>query len=958
MNKKLGRVAAIALSAAMITSAFAMSTATAFAADRPVQDVPATIEMHQSSKTIIKVNNSGIAFALPAPTDFDLADAKVDGTTKDLSGLTPEITSVSKSGNSVSYDSTNLTAPLKAVSTGDTTFTFTVKVPDAANNKAYVANVTSTIKVVPTNALVITPAATDTTAGQDLSGSFTVSTGDEQAAASGLKLVTLGGNTAKYGGNTAKYESVSNDAYAGNDSTPTYSWASSNAGVFAVAKDATNGYTAGYRANAAGTASVSATVTGDDNRQIVPLNVTVKDNTSIAATVATDVTIAADPYDTAKTYITGDADGTVTKTDVTGKDITLDAANMTGLTVADGAKVGNITITNAPAAFVSLKVNGTTGDIVFDKTTSAGALPATVIGTGAATGTIDLSNVSAPTSTDVTLVSADDKDITVGAINLPTASTLAVTNGASKDNKVSIGSVTADTVTVKGSAAKTDAAITAAANITAATHTDTDPDASKYSNVAINSLSATDDAATTGTALTVNDAALKVNTSNKLASIATTGETNASDVTIGNKSTITALTSVKPADTFNFVAGANIGTATTDATGTKATVVSAPANSLTIGSNSTGEIAVKLLGSYKAGDSWVVTDAKGNVDLSGSFVAGKITNSNFDSSDADSAKATSTGYQFFVAGKTVTGIAMDKSAVTLGLNDSTTLSVSDLPAGAADYAKYDVQWTTDNPDFVTVSGSGKSATIKAVKYADLKADDSDNSANVTANYLAYDNTGKSYPIGTATCKVAVVPEGAAVTTVVATLPDGSTKLLQTDGSTADTVINVPLSMDMHFAFSSNKENDNAIGFVVGNGNKFATGTVSAFDKTAGEYTVRPFGNMDDVKAGTGTGVYAFGKKICTVKTIDRPFTCDTTLDKGMKVGQNYSFRVTPNDKSATFTFMTANGSKLSTSYKKAYYPTANGDYICSISAKGAGSVGVYCQINGVTYKVFTANISK
>ena len=938
MNKKLGRVAAIALSAAMITSAFAMSTATAFAADRPVQDVPATIEMNQSSKTIIKVNNSGTAFALPASADFDLADAKVDGTTKDLSSLTPTITSVSKSGNSVSYDSTNLTAPLKAVSTGDTTFTFTVKVPDTANNKAYVANVTSTVKVVPTNALVITPAATTTAAGQDLSGSFTVSTGDEQAAATGLKLVTLGANT------TSKYESVPNTDYTA--TTPTYSWASSNVGAFAVAKgDATHAFTAGYRANAAGTANVSATVTGDDNRQIVPLNVTVADNTTIAATDTTGVTIAADPYDTTKTYITGDTAGTVTKTDVTGKNITLDAANMTGLTVADGAKVGNITITNAPADFVSLKVNGTTGDIVFDKTTSAGALLATVIGTGAATGTIDLSNVTDPASTSVTLTGEEDKDISVGAIVLPTAKTLAVKNDTTKDNKVSIGSVTADTVTVAGKVTKSAAAIA-------------DTDTSKYSNVAINSLSATDDAATTGTALTVNDAALKVNTSSKLASLDTTGETNASDVTIGNKSTITALTSVKDADTFNFTAGANIGTATTDATGTKATVVSAPANSLTIGSNGTGEIAVKLLGSYKAGDSWVVTDAKGNVDLSGSFAGGKITNSNFDSSDADSAKATSTGYQFFVAGKTVTGIAMDKSAVTLGLNDSTTLSVSDLPAGAADYAKYDVQWTTDNPDFVTVSGSGKSATIKAVKYADLKADDSDNSANVTANYLAYDNTGKSYSIGTATCKVAVVPEGAAVTTVVATLPDGSTKLLQTDGSTADTVINIPLSMDMHFAFSSNKENDNAIGFVVGNGNKFATGTVSAFDKTAGEYTVRPFGNMDDVKAGTGTGVYAFGKKICTVKTIDRPFTCDTTLDKGMKVGQNYSFRVTPNDKSATFTFMTANGSKLSTSYKKAYYPTANGDYICSISAKGAGSVGVYCQINGVTYKVFTANISK
>ena len=940
MNKKLGRVAAIALSAAMITSAFAMSTATAFAADRPVQDVPATIEMKQAEKTIIKVNNSRVAFAKPGATAFDLANAKVNGATKDLHTLTPEITSVTKSGSSVSYDSTNLTAPLKAVSTGDTTFTFTVKVPDTANNKAYVANVTSTVKVVPTNALVITPAATTADAGQDLSGSFTVGTGEQKDA--GLKLVTMGTNT-------NAYESAPNAAYVGAGATPTYTWASSNAGVFAVAKDATNGYTAGYRANAAGTASVSATVTGDDNRQIVPLNVTVKDNTSIAATVATDVKIAADPYDTAKTYITGvdhttgvtNAD--VTKTDVTGKDITLDAANMTGLTVADGAKVGKITIKNAPAAFVGLTVNGTTGDIVFDKDTSKLALPVTVIGTGAATGTIDLSNVTAPASTDVKLTGDEDKDISVGAIVLPKDKALTVTNDTTKDNKVSIGSVTADTVTVKGSAANSAAAVA---------------DTSKYSNVAINSLSATDDAATTGTALTVNDAALKVNTSNKLASIATTGETNASDVTIGNKSTITALTSVKDADTFNFTAGANISGATTDATNSKATVVSAPANSLTIGSNSAGEIAVKLLGSYKAGDSWVVTDAKGNVDLTDSFAAGKITNSNFDSSDADSAKATSTGYQFFVAGKTVTGIAMDKSAVTLGLNDSTTLSVSDLPAGAADYAKYDVQWTTDNPDFVTVSGSGKSATIKAVKYADLKADDSDNSANVTANYLAYDNTGKSYPIGTATCKVAVVPEGAAVTTVVATLPDGSTKLLQTDGSTADTVINIPLSMDMHFAFSSNKENDNAIGFVVGNGNKFATGTVSAFDKTAGEYTVRPFGNMDDVKAGTGTGVYAFGKKICTVKTIDRPFTCDTTLDKGMKVGQNYSFRVTPNDKSATFTFMTANGSKLSTSYKKAYYPTANGDYICSISAKGAGSVGVYCQINGVTYKVFTANISK
>lgn len=942
MNKKLSRIAAIALSAAMVTSAFAMSTSSAFASI--AEQVPATINMVQKYSTIVKVNDSGTAFALPVTGAFDLANAKVNGETKDLSGKVFKITGVAKSGNSVSYDSASFdTTPLKVTGLGDTTLTYTVKVTDAASNKEYNSTVASTVKVVPADALVV--AKKDTTGtGADLSGKLSVSTGE--TANDGLELVGLGANTDVYESNAKAYTFGANE---------TSKWTSSNTSVLALA-DGTAAKYQGYKASSAGTATVSASTPTGPNHTVVPLSVEVKDNTTITASDTTGVTIAADPYDASKTYITGDAASTVVKSDVTSKDITLDATNMTGLTVKSGAKVGKIVIKNAPAAFVVLSVNGTTGDITFDSSSNA-ALPATTIGKGAVTGTIDLSKVTAPAATAVKLTADEDKDVTVAGVKLPTGSTLAVLNDTTKANKVNLGTVVADTVTVKGlaeNAAK--GAVTT--DGTAVRDARTVRDASKYNQVAISALTATDTAIiTTGVALTANDVALNVASNGKIASVVTTGQTKSSSVTIGSKADIATLTSANKEDSFTFTNGANITAATTaTATGKgDATVVSAPANSLVIGSNTAGIIKVNLPGSFKAGDTWVTTTAKATVDLSAKpTTAAKIIPGNVTSADADSAKATVSGYAFLVSGKTVTGVAMDKTEVTLGLNDTATLTLNNQPAGAADYAKYEVKWTSSNPDFVTISGSGKTATITAVKYADLKAQATDNSSTITATYVAYDAGGNSYLIGSATTAVTVTAKTAPVLTTTVTDLDGKTTAV-----TADTVVKMTQSTYNTVDFSADKAgiSEAALAFHTGNDKVAQTGTYTKWNGTAGKYNVYANGAV-----GSKVGVFANGVKVFQIEIVDRPFKCDTTLDldgvkgKALTVGQKYSFKITPADgtKIDTFTFLTANDSAVAS---WGFVKNADGTVTATIKAlKATDKIGVYAKINGVTYKVFAAAV--
>lgn len=157
------------------------------------------------------------------------------------------------------------------------------------------------------------------------------------------------------------------------------------------------------------------------------------------------------------------------------------------------------------------------------------------------------------------------------------------------------------------------------------------------------------------------------------------------------------------------------------------------------------------------------------------------------------------------------------------------------------------------------------------------------------------------------------------------------------------------SKDVTF-FSVNGKTIDSFNYVTGNGKVIGTNTLNVWNGTSGAYQVYAAG-----KVGEATGIYVNNQKVFMAKVTDRPFTSDTTMNVNLPVGKTYSFKISLKDKSAPFTFSTANGTALSTSYNKAYYPDANGDYICTIKAeKAVGGVGVYVNIAGVNYKVFTA----
>lgn len=214
--------------------------------------------------------------------------------------------------------------------------------------------------------------------------------------------------------------------------------------------------------------------------------------------------------------------------------------------------------------------------------------------------------------------------------------------------------------------------------------------------------------------------------------------------------------------------------------------------------------------------------------------------------------------------------------------------------------------------------------------------------------------------------VAGVKDGTATITVVGTVADG-TQVTQTidvtvtstpvlayvDGKLVGPTDMIDVaqstSKDVTF-FSANGKTIDSFNYVTGNGKVIGTNTLNVWNGTSGAYQVYAAG-----KVGEATGIYVNNQKVFMAKVTDRPFTSDTTMNVNLPVGKTYSFKISLKDKSAPFTFSTANGTALSTSYNKAYYPDANGDYICTIKAeKAVGGVGVYVNIAGVNYKVFTA----
>ena len=269
--------------------------------------------------------------------------------------------------------------------------------------------------------------------------------------------------------------------------------------------------------------------------------------------------------------------------------------------------------------------------------------------------------------------------------------------------------------------------------------------------------------------------------------------------------------------------------------------------------------------------------------------------------------------------KPLEGISLGMTSTQVGPGDTLQMNVTYTPSDTT--ASKRVTWTSSDEDVVTVDRNGKvTATGKSGK------------ATITATV-----GGK-----TATCTITINPFKVDVEDL-----NGAVTSCKADGST---VIKVPQSMSYNFDISSGVTLD-SFDYTVGNDKVGGTNTITRWNGTSGKYQIYAAGAV-----GSQTGVYVNGVKLFTIEVTERPFTSDTTLDMSLKVGTPYMFRITPDDKNASFTFLTADGKALSTSYKAELYPDEKGDYYCTVTPLQANrDIGVYCVIGGNTYKVFTVH---
>ena len=268
----------------------------------------------------------------------------------------------------------------------------------------------------------------------------------------------------------------------------------------------------------------------------------------------------------------------------------------------------------------------------------------------------------------------------------------------------------------------------------------------------------------------------------------------------------------------------------------------------------------------------------------------------------------------------LTGISLSATSMRVTPEQSKQLTVNFTPADAD--GDKTVTWTSSDESVATVDAEGNVTGVKV------------GTATITATCGDF----------TATCEVTVSENPFFVTVTNA---EGEKITCAADGST---VIEVPQSMAFNFDISSEEEMAD-FDYTVGNCKVGGTNTNAVWNGTSGSYQIYAAGAV-----GSETGAYINGVKIFTLRVTNRPFTSDTTLNMNISRGQTYQFAITPDDPNASFTFLTANGEALSTSYNAAYYPDGNGTYYCKVTANAVNQdVGVYCVIDGKTYKVFTAH---
>lgn len=344
-------------------------------------------------------------------------------------------------------------------------------------------------------------------------------------------------------------------------------------------------------------------------------------------------------------------------------------------------------------------------------------------------------------------------------------------------------------------------------------------------------------------------------------------------------------------------------TATTDKAGKQTVKLTPSADGMTCQVEATGYTADNING----GNNVVVTatlmkDGKEYTDVAANTATANVTLTNK------------------TAARPLTGISLNKTSTVMKPKETRQLTVSYAPEDTTDNKT--VTWTSSDPAIATVDKNGL----------------------VTG--VAYGKTTITAKVGdfTATCNVTISASGMIVKV---TDLDGNVTECAPDGSTT---VDIPQSTAYRVELTSD-ETINEFSYNAGNGKVGGTNTISVWNGTAGTYEAYAAG-----KPGEQTGFYVNGDKLFNMQVVTRPFVSDTTLTANVAVGKSYTFRITLNDKNAKFTFSTANGDAVATSYKKATYPDANGDYYCTVTTKKAvGNVGVYCNIDGKNYKVFAVN---
>lgn len=940
MNKKLSRIAAIALSAAMVTSAFAMSTSASFAAT--VSASIDTAKVSLSTSGAYTVENDATAYNSTSITSkkpyITVAGHKYAATGTAWDGAWS-----SSNTSLATIDNTGaVTVKNSNISNGqEVTFTRTLKVEVAAaevDGHQKIAKQTAEVpvkvvaRIYKSGASYILPG--NLTDGAYVSSATTLSENEGTPVA----VYTIGDATSAAGlTGSATFTAA----------TASYTYVSSNSAIALKKAGAASTDGDAVLAQPAGnvkTGTTTISVKDSDGKTLTDINtatVTVDNTYKVNATDAGGAFTVEKKYGNGtKTYLTStyDTNQTDNKYDVTGKNLEL-TDNDTTLELGQGMSVG--TITDASGSYnAKVDITGAhTGDI------TVGGAVAVVTGDAAATeattstGNITTNGTVTVTGSTVKSTSLDSYTaVKVGNISAAGDITATVAENQISDTQYEAeGAVAIGNITETGSGT---VALTAGAHVNNMTLGKLSGQKGPYDDCPYGAK-----LKVVGTAFNLGDLPYfgqvsigsAGKTTNVTAGTINTGAVSAATATdcgVTSTSTLAVAADAK-------LTASKITTAVVDSASAGTIIV--PANSLEIQSAEANPTATNA--------TLVVTNAtngsvlfKSNAQAQNLFKIPGITSVE---SKGDSATGI---YTYSVKALQAQGIKANATSVDVG-TAPVTVSVTNVPNVALPDG-VSIAWMADKDSVkLTPSADGHSCAIQATGYTANNINGSNN-VNVTA-YLVKDNavyTSDDTPMSAATIAVTLTnaaPAAPVLTTKVQNLGDTEAKAV-----TADTVVKMTQSTYATVDFSADKAGITAADLKYGTGSdKVAqTGTYDAWNGTAGKYYIYANG-----KVGDKVGVYANGQKIFQVEIVDRPFTSDTTVDFAMKAGSKYQFKIIPNADTTIkdFTFNTANDAALSTwGFKK----NADGTVTATVKANKAGKYGVYCDINGVKYKVFAVTV--